>query len=539
MAVHFVQKFGFLKISELLSNLDREMIDTKGNGKKYFNRKYAKVGSTVITTEATTLPTDQTSAYVVYEATVDVDPLADYQIPNSNANSTWRVVFEQHDEDRMSVYLGCEIQYPNTGVRAMLNDRTYPVKGSSSAIFGGAATGTTSPPFNIEPPGALGKTWAKYQDGGTGATTIGSPNPGDLDQTWLNRNVTGNEAARRAYPMSYMLSISNRGMYLGVWEDSQEEIPQWKLYDPDKVDDDDLDEGYGRSPFRWFVVQRAVDRITGHVRGGAKLRDDADPALEKSRCPVFCVGGTTRPKEFYKFVVRELDVVSPSRKKPAVVDTEDSPAVLNPWPQNSISESGEFVVTFINNLSTPRFRYADELDMVGTVGAEVIGGGSVIEVNVYGEQYPRKYVAGYATNKFGTGMRVMVLSEANEIDEDSHIFKPETFALSANVSAANEGQSILFTLNTTGVSNGKLIYYHVVNANGTFGSPITSNDFVDNTLTGSFTIQSNTATVAKTLKNDLSIEGTEVIKMVVRKLPNQVGNILATSGNITITDTST
>lgn len=537
MAVHFTQKFGFIGIGELLSSLDKELVSVKGNGKKYFNRKYAIINGAVETNQATlsTADTAGQEKIIIYEATKDVDPLADYVISNSNVNSTWRIVFHQHDADRLSIYLGTAIQFPDSGVIAFLNQREFP------KIAGQTYTGDAAiVPKKVEPPGALGETWTSYKEPSTATTsTFGKPDPQKLDQTWLNRNVSPTEIHQRAYPMSYMLSISNRGMYLGVWEDSQEEIPQWKLYDPLAMDDDELTKGYGRSPFRWFAVQRAVDRITGHVRGGAPLRDDADPALETSRCPVFCVGGTTRPAQFYKFIVRELDVVSPSRKKPAVVDTEDSPAVLNPWPQNSISESGEFVVTFINNLSTPRFRYADELDMVGTVGAEVIGGGSVISVNVYGEKYPRKYMAGYATNKFGTGMRVMVLAEASDEDEDSHVFKAETFNLTASVSSVNEGQSVSFTVNTTGVSNGKVLYYHIVNADGTFGAPLTSNDFVDGTLQGTFTIQSNTATVVKTLKNDTTVEGGEVFQMVIRKLPNQVGNVIATSGNITIADTST
>ena len=537
MAVYFTQKFGFIGIGELLSSIDKELTQVKGNGKKYFNRVYAKVNDVVETNLATLTSADVTAKekIVIYEATKDIDPLAEYTIPNSNVNSTWRIVFHQNDKDRLSIYLGTAIQYPDSGTIAFLNQREAP-KVAGQTYTGDAAIN----PKSVEPPGALNSVWTAYRSPSTATTsTFGKPDPSDLDQTWLNRNVTPDEIYQRAYPMSYMMSMSNRGLYLGVWEDSQEEIPQWKLYDPLSVDDADLVQGYGKSPFRWFVVQRAVDRITGHVRGGAPLRDDADPALETSRCPVFCVGGTTRPAQFYKFVVRELDVVSPSRKKPAVVDTEDSPAVLNPWPQNSISESGEFVVTFVNNLSTPRFRYADELDMVGTVGAEVIGGGSVISVNVYGEKYPRKYMAGYATNKFGTGMRVMVLAEANDEDEDSHVFKNETFSLSASTNSVNEGSSITFTANTTGVSNGKVLYYHIVNVDGVYGSTLTANDFVDGAIQGSFTIQNNTASITKTIKNDVTLEGAEVFRMVIRKLPNQVGNIIAQTGNITIADTST
>jgi hypothetical protein len=158
------------------------------------------------------------------------------------------------------------------------------------------------------------------------------------------------------------------------------------------------------------LIQRSVERTTGDVRGGSKLREDSNPRAETSRCPVFCVSGTASPQQFQKFIVREVDVLSPSTKRPAAFDTEDSPALLNPFPQQSLTESGEFVVTFLNNLSTPRYRYADELDMLGTVGAEVIGAGTAVLVNVYEEPYKREYTALYSTERFGTGMRLMVLT---------------------------------------------------------------------------------------------------------------------------------
>jgi hypothetical protein len=114
-------------------------------------------------------------------------------------------------------------------------------------------------------------------------------------------------------------------------------------------------------------------------------------------------------------------VLSPSRKKYAVVDSTDSSALMNPFQQQSLTETGEFVVTFLNNLSTPRYRYGDELDMLGTVSAEVIGPGTSIDVTVYNESQTRKYTALYATEAFGVGVRLMVLTQANAAIEDSHV----------------------------------------------------------------------------------------------------------------------
>jgi cyanophycinase-like exopeptidase len=47
---------------------------------------------------------------------------------------------------------------------------------------------------------------------------------------------------------------------------------------------------------------------------------------------------------------------------------------------------------------------------LGTVGAEVIGAGTAVLVNVYEETYKREYTALYSTERFGTGMRLMVLT---------------------------------------------------------------------------------------------------------------------------------
>jgi hypothetical protein len=129
---------------------------------------------------------------------------------------------------------------------------------------------------------------------------------------------------------------------------------------------------------------------------------------------VFCLNAVNN--KYYKFVVREADLVMPSQRKLANENVEDSTAVINTLNQQSITESGEYVVTFISNLNSPRYKYADELDMIGTVSADVIGAGTEIDVSVYGEAEPRKYKALYPNGAYGTGMRLMVLvSNPNEL----------------------------------------------------------------------------------------------------------------------------
>lgn len=375
MAVYSVTKHGYLSIQSLMTDIHAELTNAH-SGKTYFVKKFGTPGSGI----------------VIYESATDIDPLANYTPANNTINCAWRLVFNHVDSNRLAVHAGTVLQFPDSGTISFLNSRSI------------------TSPQNVEPPGNLSKIWS----------TSGTPAATSTTEVWLNRQMdVGNEGS---YPMSYTLTLTNRGIFLSVWEDSQEEVPTQI----------DAASGHGNSPFRWFLIQRSVDRLTGHVRGGGAMRGSNDPTTETSRCPVFAVGGTSIPTsiatgvllydQFYKFIVRENDVLSPSRKKPAVVDSTDSGALMNPFQQQSLTETGEFVITFFNNLSTPRYRYGDELDMVGTVSAEVIGPGTSIDVTVYNEPQTRRYTALYATEAYGVGVRLMVLTQGNSAVEDSHVY---------------------------------------------------------------------------------------------------------------------
>ena len=429
MACYSVQKYGFTTISEMMTDIISEMTTTLGalvsaphfvEGVTYTivdvgadptdftnaaDPLYAadNVTGTVFTMGATPLTGNGTATIlkdapyfdvkfgtpgitgaVILESTDAVDPMSNVASTFGGANSTitgaWRLCFNQLSEVELAVHAGTALQLKDDGTIAYLNNR-------------GLATQILK-----EPAGNIGADW-------TG--TAGIPLASDANQIWLNRHPDiGSESA---YPMSYALTITNRGVFLGVWQDSQEEIPQSTPGIPEVVTG-----AYGRSPFRWFLIQRPVDSITGHVRGGVST-------AEISRCPVYCVSGTGVPTDYRKFVVREVDVVSPSQKKYAAVPSEDTTALLNPFPQQSLTEGGEFVVTFINNLTTSRYKYADELDMLGTVSAEVIGAGTGIDVTVYNEAETRTYTAVYANQQYGTGMRLMLLTACSKGIEDSHL----------------------------------------------------------------------------------------------------------------------
>lgn len=397
MACYSVTKFGFSNIKQIMTSIDSELTAAHDT-KVYFQRVYP-VGT----------PTWSANALVVYESTTDSDPLANYTPAGSTITAAWRLAFRvEPDELRLTVHAGTGLQYTTSGNIVYLNNRA-PVLNNVTLR---------------EPPGTLSANtwtgtsgWTQTITTGNGSVTvpIPAPNASVFNEVWLNRiSDVGSETA---YPMNYLMTMTNRGVFLSVWEDNQEEVPEAAVPSTGVVSSA---LPYGNSPLRWFLIQRPVDRITGHIRGGGALRGNANPLSETSRCPVFCVFGAGTPNEYQKFVVRENDVQTASPKKMVSLATEDSPAMINQFQQQSLTESGEFVVTFLNNLSTARYRYGDELDMLGTVGAEVIGPGTTINVKVYNEANNRSYTALYSNKQFGTGMRLMVLTAANSADEDTH-----------------------------------------------------------------------------------------------------------------------
>jgi hypothetical protein len=179
--------------------------------------------------------------------------------------------------------------------------------------------------------------------------------------------------------------------------------------------------------FNWVLIQRPVDRVTGRI-------------LTTGRCPVFCVNSVG--SKFWKFVVRESDILHPtvgdpdlkfykfdeSTKKiavgnssyrvPADQHSQDSFAILNTTNQIALTEDSKFLISFLHNLTTPRFRYSEELDMIGQTSADVCMATNDISIQAYKESGPRTYRAMPANNEYNTGLRIAVLKDlAPYVDE--------------------------------------------------------------------------------------------------------------------------
>lgn len=206
-------------------------------------------------------------------------------------------------------------------------------------------------------------------------------------------------------PMSYALTVSDHGIVLATWDQA--------------VDQYETSEGHR---FGWFAAQRLVDKDTGQP-----LIDQT-----KSFCPLYCVYGVYHEKlatSMY-FVVRESDVHRPSEEQLAGEDGPDSNAVLNTFEQIAVSEDYEYVITVPSGLTTQRYLYLEEADLIGYTSADVISNGALSEFQMYDEGVcsitgiadeneclaqggewdakTRLYKGLPATGKYNTGMRVLM-----------------------------------------------------------------------------------------------------------------------------------
>lgn len=237
--------------------------------------------------------------------------------------------------------------------------------------------------------------------------------PGEILNFVDRRDFVG--VTGSVYPMSYLFSISDHGVFIAVWDQGFDE------YQNDKKN---------ASPaFRWLLVQRPVDHLTGDtvLTGQAPVYcvytvlEEGFIPLMAYESPPSASGGTTSTVDnpivndqtfkkvivqFHrKFTVREIDIFRPSLTRPADSDREDSSAILNSNYQVSINEDNRYVITIPKGLNTTRYAYDHELDMIAFTSADVLSQWSELDLEVYNDSY--KYKALIANRLKNTGMRIL------------------------------------------------------------------------------------------------------------------------------------
>lgn len=291
-----------------------------------------------------------------------VDPLS----TGDASAQPWRICFDLQALERCFVYVATPLQLPDDG--SITIDRV--VQGSQTYytdVLGaiGAQMGASSTQSAINSTGQYSLPPGVQSD--------------EVTKGIINRTVrVGTSGA--GFPLSYRLSITPRGIWLGVWEDATTQESS--------------------NYFNWFLVQRPVDRTTGAV-------------LTTGKAPVFCVSGVGG--SYWQFVVRESDILRPGKRRVADSNDEDSEAVLNTEDQVSLSEDGKYIVTFPSRLNTSRYRYPHELDMLATTSADVVSQFSDVPLTVYGESSARSYKAMQANGANNTGMRILIIQNGGGI----------------------------------------------------------------------------------------------------------------------------
>lgn len=319
-----------------------------------------------------------------------------------NQTQAWRLAFDVIENDdtlssgpqTLNIMAATEIQLTDTAniTTVYLSNSTgvfsaVDIAGiMGAAPTGNVATNATSKTTSLGWPG----TW---------------PNTSIVSQGFINRSKRV-KSSPEAFPMNYALTMTNRGVFFGLWEGN------WSTLQKKKTDSDSF--------FNWFLVQRPVNRYTGKV-------------LTKGRAPVFCINSVGY--KYWKFIVREEDVLHPSLgdadnqikvwnlanssattsnvsyRVPADFNTQDSYAILNSTNQVALTEDSKYLISFLHNLATPRFRYSEELDMIGQTSADVCMAGNDVSITAYNETGNRIYRALPANNPYNTGLRISVLRD--------------------------------------------------------------------------------------------------------------------------------
>jgi len=167
--------------------------------------------------------------------------------------------------------------------------------------------------------------------------------------------------------------------------------------------------------------------------------------------------------------------------------------------------------------------------LIPAAGALVVAGGEQKIILQSGDS-----VQVSASGNVDAVMNIMETSEGG-ISSDPISAGPIT--ITANVSNVNEGNTVVFsvsniTANAFAYANGT--YYWTTNS---ISGNITAADFVDSANTGSFTVTNGSGTILRTISEDATTEGTEIFTISVRE-GSTSGNIIATSANVTVDDTS-
>lgn len=200
-----------------------------------------------------------------------------------------------------------------------------------------------------------------------------------IDRTYLRK-------AAPAYPMSYVLTLTERGWVFFTYEETFDDASVW----------------HDGSWFSWLCVQRPVDPATG-----APLISEMSPVFAAYEIK----NGFGHVRN--KFVVRESDVNAPTKSQPAWRFKRMENAILPAADAdvNYFTEDNTAKVFFPHNLNTRRYRYRHVMDLIAFSEARLFGSLQNTEITpVFSEPTPRKYktVINHAQDSPGTIIFILI-----------------------------------------------------------------------------------------------------------------------------------
>ena len=312
----------------------------------------------------------------IFDSAIAMDPLHEDQ--------PWRLRIEVGtaggSNEHMRIHAGTHHQIPDNG-----SEPSREAEATRSTTSGTGSNQVTSyEQIPLTSGNFIGMSWP------TGENEPKTPE----DKPFLYTGLLYADSDPEAGPLTYRLSVSDHGIAFCVWKDAYDDAG-------DK--------------FAWFVIQRPVDPNTGET-----LVDGYSPVFAAySAGGGGSVGSSINALGIRKFVVRQSDVLAPTKSVSAVVASEDSNPIMNPLRQVAISVDNKYMITFPAGLNTPKRAYKHELDMIAYTSSDVISQDSDVDITVFSEAAPRKYKAMNANGQYNTGMRILLLVEGGGIPVES------------------------------------------------------------------------------------------------------------------------
>ncbi len=120
------------------------------------------------------------------------------------------------------------------------------------------------------------------------------------------------------------------------------------------------------------------------------------------------------------------------------------------------------------------------------------------------------------------------LNLPDDFEEEEELIP--TYKVEANRTTCPEGEFIIYTITTTNLENGSILFFNLS------GNSITASDIIGNQLTGSFIINDNTSKVTVGIAEDNEIEDIETLTFSITGKGASVDVLITTDGNQTIDD---